>query len=213
MESNSTSNGFWTQSDEIRITFGIGTNAIHLDDRNIYYNFFDNLSQLHKKNRNLEKPREEGTLAVESIHRTIENYFGAFNGNLDLRNQLTDLNFDTFEYPSISVLQGKGCGACVEKAAVAHNLWLLMGRESYYVSSTSAKFEHSNDEGHAFCIIRNSKGNFMLYDHAMNNFGPLQGNPIETLLSGQPLHIQAPFKNQGVYANACNLQGEIINSN
>ena len=206
MQANCDKNGFWCPEEEIQTTFGIERNAVHLDDKNIYYTFFDTLRVLHDKNKQTQTPQQDGTLAVRSVFSTIENYFGKFNGNLDLRNQLTELNFETFEYPSISVLQNQGCGACVEKAAVAHNLWLLMGRESYYVSSTSSKFENSNDEGHAFCIIKNGEGGFMLYDHAMNNFGALQGDPIETLLSGQPLVIGEPFNNHGIYANACNLE-------
>jgi hypothetical protein len=206
MENNAAQNGFWRADDEIRITFGIGSNAVHLDDKNIYYNFFDNLNYMYNKNNEFDVPLKDGAIALRSVFGTIENYFGAYNGDINLRHQLTDMNFDTFEYPSISVLKGKGCGACVEKAAVAHNLWLLMGRESYYVSSTSSKFENSNDEGHAFCIIKNSQDRYMLYDHAMNNFGPLSGEPIQTLLNGEPLVIKEPFKNQGVYANALNLE-------
>lgn len=209
MEENSEQNGFWGSQEELRITFGIGANSIHLDDKNIYFSFFENLrnTYLDSKEKGIEKP--EGTMAVNSIYTTIENYFGAFNGDLDKRLELTELDFDTFEYPSVEVLKGQGCGACVEKAAVAHNLWLLMGRESYYACSTSAKFENSSDEGHAFCMIKNQKGNFMLYDHAMGNFGALQGDPVETLLSGQPLIIGQPFQNHGVYANACNLEQNV----
>lgn len=206
MQNNAAQNGFWKPEDEIRISFGIGTTAIHLDDTSIYYSFFDNLRMLYQHNQTESKPVDDGVVALSSIFRTIEQYFGSYNGNLALRGKLTALNPETCEYPSISILKGKGCGACVEKAAVAHNLWLLMGRESYYVASTSAQFEDVEDEGHAFCFIRNSKGNFMLYDHARNNFGKVRGNPIETVLNGEPLIIGEPFKNPGVYANACNLE-------
>ena len=209
MESNSSENGFWTSNDDVRITFGFGTNSVRLDDKDIYYSFFENLRTLYLKSKAQGTEKKTSPMSFNSIFSTIENYFGPFNGNLALRSSLTELNFDTFEYPSVSVLKGKRCGACVEKAAIAHNLWLLLGMESYYVSSTSSKFEHSNDEGHAFCIIRNTKGQFMLYDQSMQNFGPLQGDPISTILSGEPFIIKEPFKNKGVYANACNLGKEM----
>ena len=46
----------------------------------------------------------------------------------------------------------------------------------------------------------------MLYDAAMGNFGRVPGNPIESMLNGEPLVIGEPFKTHGIYANACNME-------
>ena len=208
-QSNSTQNGFWGQNDIVQITFGAGaSNSIMLDDKSLYYLFFDVLKENLDKNKALENPKNEGLIVVNSIYATINMYFGKYNGNLDLRDRLTSFDFEQEKMPSVAVLKGKGCAACVEKASVSHNLFLLTGRESYFVSSCSSKFEHSNDQGHSFTFIKNSKGNFMLFDHAMQNFGMVEGDPIEAMLNGEPLVIGEPFANQGVYANACNLELE-----
>ena len=207
MELNSENNGFWKSDDEIKITLGAGAdNAIRLNDKTLYYDFFKMLRHGYIKNNEKATPNSEGWLALHAIKNMIDFYFGSFNGDLKKREVLTTMDYDSFEFPSISVLKGAGCGACVEKSAVAHNLWLMLGRESYYVASASSKFPHSQDEGHAFCIIKNSNGNFMLFDHAMQNFGQLPGDPIDLLLSGNPLIIGEPFKNTGCYANALNLE-------
>ena len=210
-QKNQQANGFWGQADPIQITFGIGTaNAIQLDDKNLYYVFFDALRARLEYNKTAEKPLPEGKIVVNSIYATIDAYFGKFNGDLELRDRLTQFDFEKTNAASVASLKRRGCAACVEKAAVSHNLFLLTGRESYFVSSCSCKFEQSPDQGHSFTFIKNQKGNFMLYDHAMQNFGVVLGDPIETMLNGEPLVIGEPFANQGVYANALNMETELV---
>lgn len=210
-QKNSQQNGFWSADDKVQITFGgFASNAILLDDKNLYYIFFDALRARIEHNKTQEKPMPEGSVIVNSIHATIEAYFGKFNGNMQLRDRLTQFDFMEEKIPSVASLMRKGCAACVEKAAVSHNLFLLAGKESYFVSSCSSQFPHSPDEGHAFTFIKNAKGNFMLYDQAMENYGPVKGDPIEAMLNGEPLIIDEPFKHHGVYANACNLELENI---
>lgn len=210
-QKNQQANGFWGFEDEVQITFGAGTaNMIVLDDKNLYYIFFDALKARLDHNKTLEKPIPEGKVVVNSIYATIEAYFGKYNGDMQLRENLTLYDFDNEKAPSIANLKRKGCAACVEKAAVSHNLFLLTGRESYFVSSCSCKFDFAPDQGHSFTFIKNQKGNFMLYDHALQNFGVVKGDPIETMLNGEPLVIGEPFSNQGVYANALNLESENI---
>ncbi len=208
MEENAKANGFWRADEELKISFGIGTNAVHLDDRNVYYMLFDILKKLYELNQKQEEPLVDGSLFYNAIHNTIERYFGEYNGDSKLRLDLTSLDFETFKYPSVSILKGKGCAACVEKAAFAHNMWLLFGRESYYVGSTSSKFKHTNDNAHAFCIVRNKQGKLALYDQALENYGHLPDDTIDKILRGEPLVIDKPFKTYGIYANACNFGKE-----
>lgn len=210
MEENTEANGFWRADEVLKIGFGISTNGLHLDDRSIYYMLFDVLKELEKMNKKLPKPLSDGSLFYNAIHNTIDMYFGEYNGNAKLRNTLTELDFETFEHPSVAVLKGKCCAQCSEKAALAQNMWLFFGRESHYVCSTSSKFNHCDDKAHAFCIVRNTMGKLSLYDQALENYGHLPDDTIESILKGEPLVIDKPFETYGIYANACNFAKEKI---
>ena len=210
MEENTETNGFWCAAEELKISYGIGNNAVHLDDRSIYYSLFDILQQLCEMNKKRANPLTDGSLFYNAIHNTIEIYFGEYQGNEKLRLDLTEMDMEIFKYPSVSVLKGKNCAACVEKAALAQNMWLFFGRESHYVCSTSAKFKHTNATAHAFCIVRNTMGKLSLYDQALENYGHLPDDTIESILKGEPLVIDKPFETYGIYANACNFAKEKI---
>lgn len=207
MEENYDKNGFWRAEDEILINVGAfgGDNRFCLDDKSLYYDFFTCLKTQIEKNNASENPKNEGFITYKTIKSFLNEYFGEYNGDLRKRNELTDYDVETGECPSISLFKGAGCAACVERASVSHNLWLLMGRESYFVLSPSCMFETTPDEGHAFNIIKNSMDNFMLFDSTLHNFGQLPGNPIDDMLMGKPFVVKEPFLNKGCYANAKNL--------
>jgi hypothetical protein len=165
--------------------------------------FFDNL----KKWNDLAKEHREytdGFIAFSSIKDTLDNYFGknmagTRNKRLNLTSVISNEN-DDFITPSIKKEKGQNCAECVEFASISHNLWLLMGVKSYFITSKNCKLdgpinEYSND-GHSFTIVEYGD-KFRMCDFALENFGVMEGNPIDSILKGEPLK----FKNM-TYANA-----------
>ena len=209
LEADVETSGFFDASEQIMITRGAGAmQGIKLDDREVYYNFFDNLKTLYST---ATDDKEKNNVLPKAIKQTVDTYFGQYNGDEKSRLSFTTAEIDDdgeIIYPSVSVLKGKGLGACVEKSAMAHNMWLMLGRKSHYISSSSIHFKGISDEAHAFTIIQNGHGNYMLYDLALNNFGRLAGDPIKEMLKGEPLIVSEGFRNPGIYANACNIERE-----
>jgi len=213
LEKNSENNGFFARDDEIEINAGAGSDLgpkVKIDDIEIYTLFFELYSQTKKNNPELKD------IFPRVVEQTIRRYFGDFNGNSELRANLTEFEFDFDkiededyepEVPSISKLKGKHCAMCVERASVAHNLWLLGGYESYYVDASSINFEGFNDEGHAYCIINYGK-TFKLFDCALRvYYGFEEGvNPVEDILNGKPLIVVTKDNKRHIYANAYMLE-------
>jgi hypothetical protein len=216
LEKNSEQNSFFSKNEEIEINVGAGASMgpkIKLDDINIYKMFFDT----YCKFKNEHPEVRDGVLHKKTIEATIKAYFGNFNGNMKLRQGLTmpEIDWDKFEdanykpeIPSISKLKNKNCAMCVERASVAHNLWLLGGYESYYIDASSIQLADALDEGHAYCIV-NYNGTFKLFDCSMNLYHAFDKglNPIEEILNGKPLILEINEKRY-IYANNYALEKE-----
>ena len=214
LEKNNENNSFFKLDEEIDISLGAngGLGAkIKLDDVNIYKNFFDTYSTLKQKNPTFTENR----LHMEAVRETINSYFGEFNGNIKLRDKIATIEQDTEKLiendmepqaVSISKFKGQNCAMCVERASVAHNLWLLGGYESYFVDTASIQFEGFPDEAHAYCIV-NYNGTFKLFDASMGIYKAFEEgvNPIEDILNGEPLVVNHKGK-ELVYANSSNLE-------
>ena len=120
-----------------------------------------------------------------------------------------EIDDDDIKIPSISAQKGKNCSLCVERASVAHNLWLLTGEKSHYINSLDCKFavggaEYSND-GHAFCIVE-IDGVYKLFDPTMQVYQKLVGNPIDKMLKGDAFEVLTKDGQEYIYANATKKQ-------
>ena len=215
LEKNSENNGFFKLDEGIEINVGAGSDngpKIKIDDVNIYKLFFELYSTI--KNNNPEM--RDGVIHKIAVERTINAYFGEFKGDVNLRKTLTESKFDLDKFiedpnykqeiPSISKLQGKNCAMCVERASVAHNLWLLGGYESYYIDASSIELADCDDKAHAYCMV-NYNGTFKLFDCSMGIYHRFEEsiNPVEDILNGEPLVIDHSGK-QYIYANAYALE-------
>lgn len=214
-EDISTSSFF--KEDEI-ISTGEGR-GFKLNDRELYYLFFDLLKNLN--DQNVEHKISDANLILTVVKETIKRYAGSKNyvnadGKVDesvrrkVRLSKTERIFDEetgdIDFPSISAQRGLSCMLCTEKAAAAHNLWLLCGKTSYFCSTNCDQLgvnqAESNDaygtDSHNFTIFEND-GKFVLCDLSMNNVGKLQPDCIEKLLSGYGLQV-SNVENPGFYA-------------
>ena len=210
LEKNNENNSFFKLDEEINISLGLQSTAgakIRIDDVNIYKRFFDIYSDLKQKN----PAYTESRLHMEAVRGTINSYFGEFDGNIELRNKITAVEQDAekliendmqIEATSIENFKGKNCAMCVERASVAHNLWLLGGYESYFVDTASIEFEGLPDEAHAYCIV-NYNGTFKLFDDSMGIYKAFEEgvNPVEDILNGKPLIVNHKGK-ELIYANS-----------
>jgi hypothetical protein len=202
-EKDNEKTGFLKRNDDVNID-SLENHKFKIDDNDLYFTFFDNL----KKWNNLAKEHKDitdGFIAYSSIKDTLNNYFGIYlHGTRDKRLNLTSVvanENDEFISPSIKIEKGQNCAECVEYASISHNLWLLMGVKSFYITSKNCKLdeptnEFSND-GHAFTIVEYGNNKYRMCDFALENFGVMEGNPIDSMLNGEPVK----FKNM-IYANA-----------
>lgn len=211
MEQNSEKNSFFKRDERIPILLGLMgqsgmSPAIKIDDMDIYYGFFENFHRLYEKHKG---KYPTGAIHGSAIRYFIDDYLGYFNGDVNKRESLVapiinDDGSDNFklEVASIKGLKNQGCAMCVERASVSHNLWLLGGYESTYVSSGTVEFTDSMDEGHAYCLIKADSG-YLLFDTARgvpNILIPFSENPREDILSGKPFEVEIDGVKQ-IYAN------------
>ncbi len=192
-------NGFFGKED--RVDCG-NFRAFVLDDKSLYYMFFENLRNL--SNQNVGGKISDGSIINQAIRATIRDYAGGDGVDRDERLKLTTLT-DEGLAPSISRQKGKNCFYCTERAAISHNLWLLTGAKSYFCWTNSDSFgaenpEYKNDT-HNFTIVEYDD-KFRLYDLAMDNFCFLENDCIDKLLSGKGLKVEQSktVANPGVYA-------------
>ena len=185
LEKNKNKNGFFGKEDVVSVG---NMNGFMLDDRDIYYAFFENLIKYEEFGKKLEKPYKSGQIIYRAIIDTVEQY------EKKIMKKLTEYTFDaekeTFTYPSIKEQKGKGSGICVEQATVSHNLWLLAGIQSYRIYSLDCKSDNVSEEfkndGHCFCVVEYD-GKFRLFDTVLDRYALFEEDPIELLRNGKPL--------------------------
>ena len=197
---NRENNGLFGPNDIVYINRMFGQ-AIRLDDREVYYSFFENLNKNFKDNTD----KSSGYIVMKSIVKTIYEYYGPFDFENNKREVLTETYFDNddnYVVPSVKNLKGQNSAACVEFASLSHNLWLMTGVKSYYVLSKDVKFDNYNDDGHAFVIVEYG-GNFKIFDIAQNVYKQLKENPIELFDNSKPFVLD-----DKVYANASKIRND-----
>ena len=91
--------------------------------------------------------------AMNCVYYFIRSYFG-IDGEEKNREALFAVNKEPY---SIDILRGKNAAVCAERAAVAQNLFSLLGIESYYIVGTL------NGGAHAYNVIKYND-NYYLFD-------------------------------------------------
>ena len=99
--------------------------------------------------------------AMFFIFITINQYFGSY-GNEELRIKMFKMFGEV-----LSALKGKNCAICAERAAVAQNLFTILGIESYYI--TGEIKDSDGIEPHSFNLIKYHSFN-VINDYFLNVF-------------------------------------------
>lgn len=179
LQKNSKENGFFDANQPVIISYkGFG---FKLDDYNIYYMFFNNLKSLYESE---EGRQNKGSVVFNSIRQTIKDYFGGtIKYKCEEKASLTVLD-EKCEYPSISKQRNNGTASASEMSAIAHNLWLLVGKESFYINSKKFKLDKSRqkclEDGCPFNIVNTGNG-YRLCDFITGKFLTIDENPIELI--------------------------------
>lgn len=196
LEKNKETNGFFGKDDVVKID---SINGFKIDDKELYYLFFETIKEGCEHAKKMDY-----SLVYRAVRNTLAKYFGKMVPNSKLlRMKLTNPNAGDkdFVYPSISKQKEKGTGVCVEQASVAHNLWLLCGVTSYYISTKDIQSDFSSsDDGHSFCIVEYN-GSFKVFDSLLEIYKKLDLNPIELMRKGVPFEVDIDGK-KTTYTNA-----------
>lgn len=179
MEANSENNGFISSDQELVIYPNLNC-SIYPDDREIYYMFFDNLKQMY----NFYEGKNTSYIYSEAIQMTLHDYFGDHKVDYQKRHDLTRIKEGPdgkMKNPSIKVLKGQDCAACVENSAISHNLWLIAGQESYFINNPMVK--------HTYNIVKIGGKTTLLYDYSRNSIGELHFDPIEKIRNNETVAI------------------------
>lgn len=201
LSDSSASNGFFAEGDIVDCGKQHG---FVMDDKELYYMFFDNLKILYDKYK--DNNYSDGKFINQAIRATVLQYAGSRKVDRQKRTELTEraLVDGDIVYPSISKQRGENCFYCTEYAAVSHNLWLLSGVTSYFCFTNSDEFGASDEtyknDTHNFTIVEYD-GRYRLYDMAMNNYCELSPDCIKKMLTGSGLRVQ-DVENPGVYVSA-----------
>ena len=86
LQANENQNGFFGKSDKVDCG---AAHCFLLDDKNLYYMFFDNLRELSKQN--VDGKVTDGSIINQAIKATIQQYAGGNGVNKALRWKLTEL--------------------------------------------------------------------------------------------------------------------------
>ena len=192
LNANSNNNGFIGPNLGLDIK-DYSSCQIYIDDNELYYLFFDNLRTLYKAREQSENNYDDDNIINYAIINTLNQYFDGYGKDPSLRIKLTK----TVENPSPSVklLKGKGIAACVEVAACSHNLWILTGRTSYFVSTKNVHFYGTND-GHAYNIV-NTKNKYILYDIVRKLVKSYKENPVDDIIANKSFVVNNEYYYKG----------------
>ena len=222
LQENCEQNGFIGADEKIpTIRHMMMNDGVKFDDPELYYVFFDKLAKNSTDQRFLD---DEYRGIASTVLQTVQEYFGRVGQDTDERKRLTqvdmardadekvirDANGDIVEVvPSVGVLRGKNLAQCAERAAASHNLMLLLGKPSYLIESQDTAFNVGEGihDSHAFVIFEPAHNDFRMFDPTLNNYCSLSNNPIQEMLEGKPLVVNADngVKHPGVYANNSNI--------
>lgn len=195
IENRADKNGFFRHDEKIHANFGFGDYGFKIDDKELYYMFFDRYIELREK----YPKAPNGAVHENAVKQVIDSYLGSFKGNYELRDELLlpdnyiedRINQNINNVRSISAFRGRNCALCVENASIAHNLWILGGYECSYVAAGDANLT-GEPEPHAYCIVTQIPHlKYLLFDKTNNIYKsmPTKKNPRENILEGNGLSV------------------------
>lgn len=178
LQNNSKNNGFFDDKQDVRISYnGFG---FKLNDYNLYYIFFNNLKDISNSQ---EGQQNKGSVVFNAIKQTIKDYFGVVLEAADMNKKLLTFYDEKCEFPSIAKQRDKGATP-TEVAAVAHNLWLLAGKESFYISSKKSKIDNTKrkflEDGYTFNVVNTGNG-YRLCDIVSSRYDMLEASPVDMI--------------------------------
>ena len=204
LELNKNENSFFAADDIVYINAFC---SFKVDDREIYYLFFENLREIIIADNN--KTKDQRNLITKAINKTLFEYFGTINPNkMSERENITDNNDDT-KQSSIKDQKGKQTAMCTERSVLTHNLWLLVGETSYWIDSNDFYMKENSKTtmttidgtGHAFSvvsIVTEKNGEkvrvYCIDDNALNIWAHLSPTFLEDLKNGVPIEVKAGNK-------------------
>lgn len=144
--------------------------GFRLDDEEIYNTFLDTLHDLYARKKYKELPFN--LFLLYGLQFGLQNYFGNMKpSKIDEQNRekrlrgsaILSVDDDIPEPPVRSIAENKEEALCAERAAVAHNLLSLAGKESYFCLG-KLRLPEGDHGMHAFVIFKNAEGKYMIYD-------------------------------------------------
>jgi len=151
--------------------------------------------------------------ATKLVFETIQKYFGntsEFNTRMEYFPDEDEVECEGKERGKISDLEGKNSAACVERAALAHNLMKMLGIDSTY--KASAILNGGEKEAHAYNLVKYN-GKAYIFDATIPR--GLENGEITPLITeipevayekmcsgkssdGHPVHVEyfSPLSNQ-----------------
>ncbi len=125
-----------------------------LDDPEIYVDFI-----------NFFNSKERGVKynTYNCIQEFLDGVFGKW-GDFVIRDKIYQNHNNNDEIASIKDFYGNNSAGPIERAALAHNCMKLLGAEDYLVLGGIRKDNDQVFTPYAYNVVKNVKGNFMLYD-------------------------------------------------
>lgn len=131
-----------------------------------------------------------------AVLETVDEYFGGIS-NIDSRmNYYYPSDFEESKNNFISNLKGTGAAMCVERAALAQNLLISLGINSFFKSSGIIK--DSNREVHSYNLIE-YKGKYYIFDTSLPNLINDQASPLIAELNKEQFDLlSSPISDLGI---------------
>lgn len=130
------------------------------------------------------------------IIETVNDYFNGY-ANIDHRMKYyKETDFEKHEENKISNLKGTGAAMCVERAAVAQNLLISLGINSFF--KTSGIINNNNDEVHSYNIIEHNN-KYYIFDTSLPNLINGKPNPLIAEIDKEAFDLLSyPLSDQGI---------------
>ena len=131
-----------------------------------------------------------------AVLETVDEYFGGIKNIESRMNYYYPIDFEESKDNKISNLKGTGAAMCVERAAVAQNLLISLGINSFYKSSGILK--DNKKEVHSYNLIE-YKDKYYIFDTSIPNFINGQISPLIAEINKEDFYLlSSPISDMGV---------------